>query len=235
MASPWSGLDYLEEIQREDQDEDYSNLIAHLRVEPVLDHVRRLHINHRRLFRQDTPLVFEHLKKVGLAAKRLAQNYHEELESSLYGTNYYARAAHLAGLLHESMLRTGTTFEQLVERSDVTVARTVAAITPDPRIPRPFRYERLANAIGCSGAVSQLVKLADLRHDCYLLLEMVAAKQPGLLDTVGEFCAECRAVLESMHALKEHRMSQRVLAELRRDLKTLQNFCGAPKRRVKRE
>ena len=118
-----------------------------------------------------------HLHAVSELAQRYADLFYNEADFN--AQRYYKTCCRLAGLLHEAM-EWGGAFEQVVEVADETVARMVADITPDRRIPRPKRRRLYFNQLGLAHPPAQLVKFADLQHEAHNLLAIApkALKQP---------------------------------------------------------
>ncbi|NIN63607.1 MAG: hypothetical protein GTO63_02595, partial [Anaerolineae bacterium] len=87
----------------------------------------------------------------------------------------------------------GGNYEDLIYVADETVARLVSALTGDRRIPKPKRMDLLANQIGLGGAPAQIIKLADLQHDCFHLLGLPLGRPDEmLLELMGEWLDDAR-------------------------------------------
>ena len=113
--------------------------------------------------------------------------------------HYRMASCQAIGLLHETM-RYGATFEELVEAADETVARSVAELTEDVRLPYPRRLKLLANQVGLAGEPAQLVQLADLCADVSLFAGK--GKVTVSLDWL-ERASEVCTVLTKLHASAE--------------------------------
>jgi hypothetical protein len=135
---------------------------------------------------------------------------------------YCRQVCQAAGLLHECMLQ-GCTFEDLVDVADEAVARVVATITPDVRMPRPKRLMMLANQIGLAPATAAAVKLADLRHDMSLL----GLDNDINRDSVKLWIEEAQVVSDSFHKLRTTPLKSR-LVELKSLIDTAEQSLRRP-------
>lgn len=119
------------------------------------------------------------------AVAELAGRHAEALFSGAgyFAQRYYGLVCRAAGMLHEAF-DCGACFEDLVRAADEAAARLVAAVTPDRRSPRARRLRTYGNQIGLAPPAAQLVKLADLQHDCLLLRS--GEVKPGLADWLEE-------------------------------------------------
>lgn len=120
-------------------------------------------------------------------------------------TRYRRQVCESAGFLHHAMLQ-GCAFEEVAGLSDEAVARIVSACTPDVRQPGPRRRMLLANQLGLSGREAQLVKLADLRHECSHH-EKHADVDPG---RARIWLDESFPLLSHLRHLLDSRLAQRV-------------------------
>ncbi len=135
---------------------------------------------------------------------------------------YCRHVCQAAGLLHECMLQ-GCTFEDLVSVADEAVARLVATITPDIRMPRPKRLMTLANQIGLAPLTAAAVKLADLRHDMSLLgLDGDISR-----DSVKEWIEEAQTLSDSLHKLRTTPLKGRLI-ELKSLIDTAEQSLRRP-------
>lgn len=98
---------------------------------------------------------------------------------------YFCSVCEAAGFLHETMQQ-GCDFEALVAVSDEAVAKIVASLTPDVRLPRPRRAALLGNQLGLATLHTQLVKLADMRHECAVRLKQAESDPQAARDWLTE-------------------------------------------------
>lgn len=225
--SGWVSLD-----ETDERDNEFSNLADQLKIDWVGTYCRNLHARHTR--DNGSPL-WGHLQAVSLAARKLVEDFYQT--ASVSESRYWVKVAQAAALLHESQLRCGTSFEDISGvggPGDEAVARVVGALTPDVRVPRPLRNERLANSVGRGGPIAQIVKLLDLRHDAIMYTELHRQRAPMIREQIFDFCMEALHVLDSLTEIQEHRWSQKVLDEMMARLTPLQDEYHCPKRRVRR-
>lgn len=142
-----------------------------------------------------------HLHAVSELAAQYSNTFYAEYDFS--AQRYWGLSCRLAGLLHESM-DWGGTFEDITSVADETVARTVAVLTADRRLPRPKRLELLANHIGLGDPAAQLIKLADLQHECFHLLGQNLGKSNDVvLVIIEDWLDEARFLARSMIKIRE--------------------------------
>jgi hypothetical protein len=142
-----------------------------------------------------------HLQAVSELSAQYADQFYAE--SDFNAQRYWGLSCRLTGLLHESM-EWGGTFEDVTRVADETVARMVATITADRRIPRPKRLELLANQIGLGNPTVQLVKLADLQHECFHLCgQNLTRANDGMLAIIEDWLDEGRLLVRSMAKIRE--------------------------------
>lgn len=146
-----------------------------------------------------------HLSAVGELAGKYADVHFIGFDT--LHRSYLRQACTAAGYLHETLLQ-GSSFEDIVEVVDEGVARLVSAVTPDIRLPFPERVEFLANRVGLAEASAQLVKLADLAHECQVRIEAVEADQAAAKD----WLSEAATTLSSLHKINDSKLKSRVVA-----------------------
>jgi hypothetical protein len=142
-----------------------------------------------------------HLHAVSELASQYAGYYYAEHDFN--AQRYCSLACRMAGLLHESM-DWGGTFEDITSVTDETVARMVASLTADRRMPRPKRLELLSNQIGLGGPTVQLVKLADMQHECFHLCgQSLNKSNDTMLVIIEDWLDEARLLIRSMAKIRE--------------------------------
>lgn len=181
-----------------EQEVEYDRLCDSLTGKGSDELVLRLHAAHTQLG-GGSKLI--HLHAVSeLAAQYAVQFYNEQ---DFNAQRYWGLSCRLTGLLHEAM-EWGGTFEDVTSVADETVARMVASLTADRRLPRPKRLELLANQVGLSSPGVQLIKLADMQHDCFHMLGMNLLKSnDGMLALIEDWLDEARLVVRSMGKIRE--------------------------------
>lgn len=104
------------------------------------------------------------------AVSELAARYAKEIfyDDDFFAQRYRTLVCRAGGMLHEA-IDTGAFFEEVVKAGDEHIARLVASVSMDRRLPGPKRIRIYGNQIGLASAAAQAVKLADLQHDCLLL------------------------------------------------------------------
>jgi hypothetical protein len=154
-----------------------------------------------------------HLSVVGELAGKYVDVYYIDYDT--LHRRYLRQACQSAGYLHETLLQ-GSTFEDLVTVVDESVAKLVSAVTPDVRLPHPERVQIFSNRIGLSEAAAQIVKLADLFHECCYRLEQVEVDQQAAKD----FLTESSVTLSSLHKVHGSNLAGRItlLKEQMREL-----------------
>lgn len=174
-----------------------------------------------------------HLHAVSELAAQYADLYFTEHDFNAH--RYWTLSCRLCGLLHESM-EWGGTFEDVTSVADETVARMVAALTADRRLPRPKRLELLANQVGLAAPATQLVKLADLQHDCFHLTGLNLLKESDAqLNILADWLDEARLLLRAMARIRESPEIDDQVAEFHVKLSELgENIEEAWKKRSRR-
>lgn len=158
---------------------------------------------HRTLLAGGDTTRLVHLNTVGELAGRYAEALHADLD--FVEKRYRRQVCEAAGFLHDTLLQ-GCDFESLVSLADEAVAKVVAAVTPDVRLPAPKRMMMLGNAIGLAGGDAQLVKLADLRHEAVLKAAAVESDPVG----VRAWLSEASEVLSCLHQLRNTPLVTRI-------------------------
>lgn len=151
------------------------------------------------------------------AVSKLAEDYADLFfrEHDFYSHAYHKLVCRLGGLLHESM-DWGATFEELTEVGDEAVARVVADLTADRRLPRPRRLRVLANQVGLSLASAQIIKLADLLHDTVRLSEILRKRPTVELGKLTRlWVEEARELFQVLSKIKESVFLARPIASLK--------------------
>jgi hypothetical protein len=142
-----------------------------------------------------------HLHAVSELAAQYVDHYYNGHDFNEH--RYWSLGCRLTGLLHEAM-EWGGTFEDVVAVADETVARLVASLTADRRLPKPKRLELLANKVGLAAPAAQLVKLADMQHDCFHLCGLNLHKESDAqLNIISDWLDEARLLLRSMARIRE--------------------------------
>jgi hypothetical protein len=199
-----------------EQELEYERLCGNLKSEAAGELALALHAAHEQLI-GGSKLI--HLYAVANLAQQLAEAFYSETD--FHAQRYWKLSCYIAGLLHEAMI-CGGTFEMLVAVSDETVARMVGCLTPDNRIPAPRRLSLLSNQIGLGGAPVQLVKLADMQHDCFQLLGYdLTTLDDNLLSRVDNWLSESRSLLRNMFVTKESDPLQDEIADFHVQLSDL--------------
>lgn len=174
-----------------------------------------------------------HLHAVSeLAAQHSGHFY---AENDFNENRYWSLSCRLAGVLHEAM-DWGGNFEDVTAVADETVARIVSSLTADRRLPRPKRFELLANQIGLAAPAAQLVKLADLQHDCFHLCGLNLTKSSDAqLNIIGDWLDEARLLLRYMDKIRASTQIDSQFVDLHVKLSELGgNVDSAWKRRARR-
>jgi len=139
------------------------------------------------------------------AVSRIAEDYADLFfkEADFYQQTYGKVVCRLAGMLHESM-DAGLTFEDLVGVADEAVARTVAGITADRRLPRPKRIEIYANQVGLANEYVQIVELANLLSDVVRVRDQMKHRVPAAtLVAVRFWLQEANEIFKVLGKIKE--------------------------------
>lgn len=164
-----------------------------------------------------------HLHAVSELASRYADHFYDEADFN--EQRYRKLTCKYAGLLHEA-IESGSCFEEVVDVSDETSARIVATLTADRRLPRPKRLKLYVNQVGLAGEPTQLVKLADLQHECYQILSIPTRQlKDGVLLQVEEWREEAIELLTVMGRIQESLNLAPQLATLKANLCELGQKC----------
>ena len=170
-----------------------------------------------------------HLHTVSELAKRYANRFYTEAD--FFEQAYRTKVSLFGGLLHEAMEQGGN-FEDIVEVGDENVARLVASLTPDVRMPRPKRRRMYLNQVGNADATAQIVKLADLQHECRQLLELpVRLLKDKLRQRAIDWQTESLDVLNSLGKLRDSFELQSALISAKADLHELGHKLDSKKKR----
>ena len=207
----------------DDQEVEYERVKEGLVWKDAEKLARALHTNSKHT--DGTPKL-AHLYTVSELAGRYAARFFAD--SSLMEQRYLASVCKFAGLLHESMVA-GADFETLVKHADEAVARAVADLTPDCRMPRSARYELFVNRIGLAEPHTQLVALADMQHT-------VAALATWPISTNAEMrqlrtrIDELQPVLASLGKLESSHVIAKPVQQARAALRSLDQTCRKPRK-----
>lgn len=164
-----------------------------------------------------------HLHAVSDLSGRYADMFYNE--SDFNAQRYYKTCCKLAGMLHEAM-EWGGSFEQVIEVSDETVARVVAAITPDQRIPRPKRRKLLFNQIGLAKPPAQIVKFADIQHEAHQLVSTIPVGiKPSSIESILLWIEDAIEILPLLDKLRECYPFLAQLNKLKETLNELNTHC----------
>jgi (p)ppGpp synthase/HD superfamily hydrolase len=164
-----------------------------------------------------------HVYAVSKLAARYADYFYTE--SDFNEQRYRKLTCKFAGLLHEA-IESGGQFEEVCDVSDETSARMVSMLTPDRRMPRPKRLKLYINQVGLAGEAVQLVKLADLQHECFQMLTVPnrSLKDKVLLQ-VEEWREEAIELLAAMSKIQESIYLAPQVAILKANLTKLGQKC----------
>jgi hypothetical protein len=192
--------------------------------------VMRLHAEHSQIGGGSKQI---HLHAVSELAAQYADHFYSANDFNAH--RYWILSCRLAGMLHEAM-EWGATFEDITSVADETVARLVASITPDRRLPRPKRLELYSNQVGLAPAPAQLIKLADLQHECFRLCGLnLDKKKDPTLKIINEWLDEARLVVRSIATIRESTELEDQISEFHVKLSELDdNLYTALKKRQKK-
>jgi hypothetical protein len=156
------------------------------------------------------------------AVSELAALYADDFytEADFTEQRYRKMTCKYAGLLHEA-IEFGSFFEELVDVSDENSARIVAMLTSDRRLPRPKRLKLYLNQVGVASEAAQIVKLADLQHECHQLLELPGRLIKASARVISEWREEAIDLLLVMGKIQESIYLTPQLAKLKTNLVTL--------------
>lgn len=203
----------------DDREFEYERLSATLDRQAILAYAQQWSIRHT--------CSLDSLKHIA-AVGELAARYTDVLEDDIdfMEQRYRRQVCESAGFLHEAMLQ-GCKFEDIIRRADEAVAKVVSAVTPDIRAPFPIRIRDIANRVGLGGEMAQIVKLADLRHECGLKEQLVESDPAR----VREWLEEAMSLINSFHAIAATPLQTRVVA-LKKALETLDTKTRAHRRKT---
>jgi hypothetical protein len=145
-----------------------------------------------------------HLVAVGELAARYADRFYTEADA--LERRYRRKLCQAAGHMHE-VLAAGVRFEDLIGKFDEALVMTVAAATPDYRLPPPTRAKSFQNQVGRSSAEVQLVVLADLRIQC---LDIEERRLPPDNLELREWLGCARDLLPAFHRMAASPLAQQL-------------------------
>lgn len=166
------------------------------------------------------------------AVAKLAEDYANVYytEADFFKQSYMKLACKLSGLLHESMFA-GANFERVVEVSDEAVARIVAEMSEDCRMPQPKRLELYANQIGLARPSTQVVMLANLVNDTTRVADRFRSRvNKEMLDATEVWVWESNVIFRSLGRIKDSIYLAGPFALLRRSLDEIDRKCQSRRR-----
>jgi hypothetical protein len=200
-----------------EQEIEYDRLRAGFAWQPVERMALKIHSNQTQP--HGAPLLTHLYAVSAIAAKHAYAHFNDK---DFYQQTYRTLVAKAAGMLHES-IEHGGRYEEITEAADESTAKTIAAVTADMRMARPSRLKMYGNRVGLGDEVAQIIKLADLQHDAYQLLQLTSTNcmRPKVLKALEEWVEEAMMVLPCLHKLKDSLPLKEPLAELRRNVTVL--------------
>jgi len=208
------------EVDSFEDEIEYERLMAALTCQAAENFIRDRHASQRTW---DGAPLLTHLYAVSKLAEDYADLYFRD--EDFYGHAYHKLVCRLGGMLHESM-DWGATFEELTDVSDESVARAVAALTADRRLPRPKRLQILVNQVGLAMPTTHIIKMADLLHDTVRLNEAFRRRPTIELARLTElWIEESREVFHVMDKIKESAYLSQPVVNLKTSIAELDKKC----------
>lgn len=161
----------------------------------------------------DGSLLIDHAIRVARLSEAITTTLYSADGYILPADRDFVDVAVSAGLLHGAMVR-GMSFEDIAHTTGLEVARTVAAISSDSRLPRPMRVQEKLGRVANAAKHQQAVLLADIMDEletCVVLHRGVKGNQQQrskmlshVRECIGERCLELREYLDGINTGLAH-------------------------------
>jgi hypothetical protein len=156
--------------------------------------------------------------KVSEVAHKLACRYYF---GDADGDSGLVNVVRVAGLMIYAIERYGMAFQSVCDLADLEVARSVAELTHDQRLPEGLRKTRFPAQIGNGGSASQLVKLAEIgviQRRVISTFSRDQLRERATRHWLRGWVEEAGAVLDAMHTIRAHKELATWFADCRRGL-----------------
>lgn len=155
--------------------------------------------------------------EVGRQAARLSQRFFYAGASDSSAAKI--TTARCAGMLVYAMELYGFDFEGVLAASEFAVARIVAGISPDVRLPTGRRNEHQCSNVAQADDISQLVKLAEIvASTAHLMGSITAVDIAADPATYAEWTEGRIRILDVLHKIKGNAFLAATIHKVREDL-----------------
>ena len=157
---------------------------AVLSMTKAFDFAARKHTDHRRKGKREEPYI-NHLAEVARALADATDGDDLELV--------------LAGLLHDTIEDTGTTYDELVSEFGTVVADLVTEVTDDKSLEKTERKRRQVETAPSKSDRAKMIKIADKTSNLQSMIESPPSdwspeRKAGYFEWAAEVVAGCRGV-----------------------------------------
>jgi hypothetical protein len=166
--------------------------------------------------------------EVGRVAAKLAARYYQgDTEDPAPKMQELARRAGVLLYAHE---RWGYSFEDVIALASFPVARVVAALSGDPRLPSGPRLVQRCAVLQQAGALAQIVKLAEVLVTAVAFVE---AGETALVEhaaDVKQWAEEALKVLDVLTQLRDHERTAKIVTDTKQKVDRLFGAVEAAKK-----
>jgi len=112
-----------------------------------------------------------------------------------------------AAVLHDTIEDSGTRYDELAEAFGDRVARIVAELTNDSRLPKRVRHDDMIRRMECASAEAKLIKLADRYDNLRSISTTDCGKRQRILEETPRLLAAMRGACPPLEAAIEGLLS----------------------------
>lgn len=110
-----------------------------------------------------------------------------------------------AAVLHDTIEDSGVRYDEIAESFGDRVARIVAEVTNDSRLPKQQRHEAMIHHLATASTEAKLIKLADRYDNVWSVssadpakFERILRETPRLLESLRGTCQPLESAIESL-------------------------------------
>jgi hypothetical protein len=158
-------------------------------LDALMDQVNRQHVY--LLARRKDPTIADP-EAIGDIADRYAREW---ADPTLDDIQIYVAVIRCASRMIYCVQHYGMTFEEVCDMSELSIARAVCMLSPDPRIGTARRHQALRSAIVTAEEPEKLAKLAELRAAADLTIGFTPFTYKDHGEAVRVWVEDCRDLL----------------------------------------